>query len=150
MHRMLRLVLAALTCALATAPDAAAQCSAVAGTGCGGALGPNCNGTLQIGGTLQVTCISSGRGAITALMLGGCATGQVAIGPPLPCGPTSCAFAIDLSLVLFVDASAGTVPVPIPNDPNLVGATACAQCIDLLTPPGCLSLSEGIQFTFTP
>jgi len=131
---------------------AAAQnpCTPVSGSGCPGATPPSCTGSVAIGSTLDIICISSGRSAIAqTVFLGACAPTPVQLPMPLTCGVNPCNLVVRLTGFLAINTGFQTLSVPIPNNPLLIGQTLCFQCLELLSPPGCIQVSEAMSVTIT-
>lgn len=141
--------LAALVLPLAQA-HGQSPCPTVPGSGCPGAPAPQCAGSKSIGQTLTITCLDSGRGNPMTLFMGACAAALLPIGGPLTCppAPTTCGFAVDLLGSVVVDGRQPAV-LPIPNDPGLVGLSACFQCLEV-APSRCALVSAAIQVTIDP
>jgi len=59
------------------------------------------------------------------------------------------AYAWTIPLVLFPFAAGQDVVIPVPNDPQLIGASVCLQGVSAYT-TGCLLLSEGVRATVQP
>lgn len=162
--------LLALLAALATggslAGPAPAQCVSLGTpglTGCVGLTLPvpapiiNCAFTIPSIGNAGFKVVASNLFCAPFLAIGTCAASPA----PFPTGAPFCS-AAGLGCLAFVDylspflllapAPGPEWPLPIPNDPTLVGATLCAQAIGF--GPGfcgsCVSVSNGLQVTLLP
>lgn len=99
------------------------------------------DGRPQLGDSTFAATLLSPTAPVLGLIVG---FSQVAV----PCGPCTLVAAPDVVL-----ASAGTVPIPIPCDANLIGAELYTQWLQFRA-SGCpitptLSLSNGLKFTIT-
>ncbi len=123
-----------------------AQCEMILDTGCVSSLPTSCLGSAAVGETLGLYCGFSGA----SILIGQCAVPRIPIPATLLCsGP--CYLAVDpsASVVLFFMHLGA---LAIPNDPRLIGATLCMQCLTP-GPGGCLrdrDLYRGTRFTITP
>lgn len=155
---------------LACVPDLAdAQCATLGTpgqTGCGlgansapaiACLGSPTLGNAAFGVTGTVTCVPS----FPFLLVGSCASPPVPIPGPFGtdgfCGPSAggCLAFVGPTFFFAVPGAISSTgfffPLPIPNDPTLLGATACAQEVHLciLFVGSCLAVSNGISVTIT-
>ncbi len=136
MSRIALRVLLTLLVALALSTEARAQFVANPGTGCAGPL--TWAGTPTIG--------------TTPIMHSPCPPGTVCvliIGTPIPCfnvPPLCPGCNLCCSLTVVIPFVAPTVPLPIPNNPGLIGATGCMQ-MACVTSALCFKTSDSIGFT---
>ena len=127
-----------VTLSLLSASGVFAQCSEESGTGCPGEGAVNCSGPVRIGTTLTLSC-PWGPTVSSLLVIGSC------VNPPRPtatgCGGAMCPIGVFFDLLL-----PGSIDIPIPNDPSIVGAEFCAQCARILPQaPPCITVSKAVR-----
>ncbi len=151
MRTTLRTLVTAVAAAVLTSLAAAQNpCTPVSGSGCPGATPPSCGGSVALGSTLDIICITSGRTAVSqTVFLGACAPAPVQLPTPLTCGVNPCNLIVSLGAFFSINTGFQTLSIPIPNRPLLVGQTLCFQCLELLSPPGCIQVSEAMSVTIT-
>ncbi len=144
MRRASPIVLCALFAGTATQGRCLAQCEPVTNTGCGSRYPSSCLGNTAVGQGFTLYC--SVGGAYAAL-LGLCARPLITLNVPIMCnGP--CNLGVDPNLA-DVSIFFHVTSYLIPNDPQLIGATFCVQCVPLSA--GCLQqLHQASRFTITP
>ena len=145
MHNHVRVVTIAVLVLFALSFSVAAQCTVVPNTGCPGATAPNCAGSAQVGQTFTVGCVTSGRATGQFIAIGGCPQAPF----PFPAGCVAgCTLGFDpLQPAAIVNTGFAALPVAVPNDPTLVGATFCFQCIELVMT--CLAFAPAVQVTIS-
>lgn len=144
--------LLALLVALCCARPADAQCTQF-GPLCAGGTSMACRTPPQIGTNFTLCQVSLSGVACrqTLWMFGACDRIGTPIAPPIACNTCpSCSLWLNPVLVSVVTSAANApcLTVPIPRDPNLVGATLCAQgaCVS----NACLCLSSAQQIVVMP
>ena len=144
MRRASPVVLIALLAGTATHERCSAQCEPVENTGCGSRYPSSCRGSTGVGQGFTLYC---NVGGAFAGLLGMCARPPITLGVPIMCsGP--CNLGVDPNLA-DVTIFFHVRNYAIPNDPQLIGATFCIQCIPLSS--GCLQqLHQASRFTITP
>ena len=160
-----RLLLGSILGVILLAPPAAAQCTTLGlpgQTGCGlgttSAPSISCLGIPSVGNSsfavaASIPCLPSPP----LLLVGTCLPAPVAVPGPFGtngfCNPGAggCLAFVGPTIFLAIPAVATTggffFPLPIPNDPTLLGATVCVQEANLciLFVGSCVGVSNGIS-----
>jgi hypothetical protein len=135
----LSLALGTLALACVLAPDAAAQCSTVRGSGCPSATtSPTCVTPPVIGTTFSVQGPGCHRHQMQFLIGGIPLDTPIVLGAPLTCGDERC----NLNCRPLVVVHGDGLRIQIPNARDLVGLSLCIQgmCVDRMAP--CLTLTQ--------
>lgn len=137
--RHVRTVLAGLLLLLSA--ELRAQCAPIPGTGCPGQAPGACMTSPRIGTTFRFQC-SPGCSTTRTGILGTPTAPQPLPSPPMCMPGCSLGCTPMVFLPLFGDWS-----LPIPNDPTLVGAQACIQCVCVPTSGACVYLGQAVLVT---
>jgi hypothetical protein len=124
----------------------AAQCTAVANSGCptSSRNNPQCSAAPRVGMPLQVSCqICIDRQVI---FVGTTLSVPLPLNPPIACGSAPCLIAC-APLIFF---PTGSFQFTIPNDPTLVGAELCTQCVCGGVTMSCLAPSLATRVVVQP
>jgi len=136
MRSSISLLLAAVIW-FASSSRAVAQCSPIPGTGCPGQTSVVCNTAPMIGTNFTFTCPGTCNPSPAQFIIIG-----TPIAPtPLP-SPPMCTTGCTLGCQPATIQPGPTLTVPIPNNPGLVGAQLCLQCLCQVAGAICFTISQ--------
>ncbi|MEZ5967371.1 MAG: hypothetical protein R3F56_26270 [Planctomycetota bacterium] len=137
MRRFATVLSLVLLLAFGLAVSARAQCSPIPGTGCAGQTNPVCGTPPMIGTNFVFRCPPTCFPSTSQFVVIG-----VPITPaPLPV-PPMCAAGCTLGCQPLVVLPAPGATVAIPNNPGLVGAQLCVQCLCQISGTACFTASQ--------
>ena len=123
-----------------------AQCTPVTNSGCptSSRNNPLCNAAPQVGMPLQVGCQACIDRQV--IIVGATLSVPLPLNPPIACGSAPCLIAC-APLIVF---PTGSFQFTIPNDPSLVGAELCTQCVCGGVTMSCLAPSLATRIVVQP
>lgn len=141
--RTLLILLLTVTFAFGFTAPISAQCAPIPGTGCPGQTNPVCGTPPMIGTNFIFRCPPTCFPSVSQLIILG-----VPLGAPVPLpSPPMCVAGCFLACQPMVLINAPGLTIPIPNNPGLVGAQLCIQCLCQPVGAACFTISQGTLVT---
>lgn len=137
MRNLASVVLLVLLLGFGLAATSRAQCSPIPGTGCPGQTNPVCGTPPMIGTNFIFRCPPTCFPSTSQFTI----IGTVIAPLPLP-SPPLCAVGCTLGCQPIVVLPTPGATIAIPNNPALVGAQLCLQCLCQVSGATCFTASQ--------